>query len=54
MMDEIEYLAIAVRNLYEGGGGKNADFDIVVKFFDTLYASRRLELPLKGALILGY
>jgi hypothetical protein len=54
MMDEIEYLAIAVRNIYEGGGLKNADFDTVVKFFDTLYASRRLDLPLSGVLIVGY
>jgi hypothetical protein len=54
MMDEVEYLAVAVRNVYEAAGVRNADFETVVKFFDTLYASRRLELPLKGILILGY
>ena len=54
MMDEVEYLAIAVRNVYEAAGVKNADFESVVRFFDTLYASRRLQLPLKGVLVLGY
>jgi len=50
MMDEVEYLAIAVRNLY----GKNNDFERVCVFFETLYASRRLEPPLKGILVIGY
>jgi len=54
LMDEVEYLAIAVRNVYVAAKIKNADFDNVLKFFDTLYASRRLTLPLKGILILGY
>ena len=54
MMDEIEYLAIAVRNIYETAGSKSSDFESVVKFFDTLFASRRLNLPLKGILIIGY
>ena len=50
MMDEVEYLALAVRNLYS----KNNDFARVCVFFETLYASRRLEPPLKGILIIGY
>jgi hypothetical protein len=50
MMDEVEYLALAVRNLY----GKSNDFERVCVFFETLYASRRLELPLKGILVVGY
>ncbi|MBN1155831.1 hypothetical protein JXB12_13005 [candidate division KSB1 bacterium] len=50
MMHDIEYCAIAVRNLYI----KNRDFEKVVSFFDTLYASARLKLPLKGVLIIGY
>jgi hypothetical protein len=54
MMDEVEYMAVAVRNVYAAAGSRNADFDSVVKFFDTLYASRRLELPLKGILVIGY
>jgi hypothetical protein len=54
MMDEVQYLAIAVRNLYKAAGINNRDFENVVTFFDTLYASRRLELPLNGILVLGY
>jgi hypothetical protein len=50
MMDEVEYLALAVRNLY----AKNPDFERVCVFFETLYASRRLEPPLKGILVIGY
>ena len=50
MMHDVEYLAIAVRNVYHG----SKDFDRVHTFFDTLYASNRLKLPLKGILIIGY
>jgi len=54
MMDDIEYLGIAVRNVYESSGRKSPDFKQVVTFFDTLYASDRMRLPLKGILIIGY
>ena len=54
MMDEVEYLAIAIRNVYESAGVKSQDFERVVTFFETLYASERVKLPLKGILILGY
>ncbi|WP_199730062.1 hypothetical protein [Paraburkholderia sp. BL17N1] len=54
MMDEVEYLAIAVRNLYKAAGASNPDFDRVVAFFETMYASNRMRLPLKGILIVGY
>src|SRR5262249_50455483 len=50
MMHDVEYLAIAIRNLYKG----SPDFEKVCAFFDTLYASRRLTLPLKGVLVVGY
>jgi hypothetical protein len=50
MMNDVEYLAIAVRNVYQ----RRKDFEIVIRFFDTLYASNRLLLPLKGILIIGY
>jgi hypothetical protein len=54
MMHRVEYLAIAVRNIYEAGTQKSRDFERVVGFFDTLYASNRLQLPLKGVLVIGY
>lgn len=53
-MDEVEYLAIGVGNVHEAAGIKNRDFESVVTWFEALYASRRLELPLKGVLVVGY
>ncbi len=50
MMQEIEILIIAVRNIYNG----NSDFETVFKFFETMYASNRLSLPLKQIFIIGY
>ena len=50
MMHEVDFLVIAVRNTYS----KNKDFQNVITFFNTLYASERLVLPLKGVLIIGY
>jgi hypothetical protein len=50
MMHEVHYLGIAVRNDYLGSG----DYQIVKTFFETLYASSRLQLPLKGILLIGY
>ena len=50
MMYEVDYLIIALRKDYRG----NSDFQSVINFFDTLYASGRLALPLKGILIIGY
>ena len=45
VMHDIEKLVIAVRN---------DDFETVINFLDTLYTSNRLNLPLKGILIIGY
>ncbi len=50
MMRNVEYLAIAIRNIYRS----SKDFEKVFMFFDTLYKSNRLSLPLKGVLIIGY
>jgi len=50
MMHDVKYCAIAVRNLYIN----SPDFEHVVSFFETLYASNRLHLPLAGVLIIGY
>lgn len=54
MMKDVAHLGIAVRNLYEGGGAKSRDFERVVTFFDTLYASNRLKLPLTSVVVIGY
>ena len=50
MMPDAKYLVIAVRNDYKGQN----DFKIVNTFMETLQASDRLVIPLKGILIIGY
>jgi len=50
MMHEVKYLAIAIRKVYRG----DKNFETVCRFFDTLYASKRLTLPLEGILVIGY
>jgi len=51
MMHGVDYLVVAVRNVYRN---KQKDFERVLTHFDTLYASGRLRLPLKGILVIGY
>lgn len=50
MMNNVYYLVIAIRNRYRTSN----DFEKVNSFIETLYASNRLTLPLKGILIIGY
>jgi hypothetical protein len=50
MMHDVDYCAIAVRNRYITVN----DYESVLSFFETLYASNRLKLPLKGVLLVGY
>lgn len=50
MMFDVEYLVLAVRNIYR----KHDDFQRVYTFLETLYISNRLQLPLKGILLIGY
>ena len=50
VMPGISFAVVAVRNVYKG----TKDFEKVIGFLDTLYASGRLKLPLDGVLIIGY
>lgn len=50
MMQDVDYLGVAIRNTYKS----SKDFEKVFTFFDTLYKSNRIQLPLKGVLIIGY
>jgi hypothetical protein len=50
MRAHVEYLVLGIRRIYR----TSKDFEKVVTFFDTLYASDRLQLPLKGILVIGY
>ena len=54
MMNEAEYLVIAVRNIYATKSSASKDFEKIEQFFDTLYQSERLQLPLSGILLIGY
>ena len=50
MMPSVDYLILAVRNDYRGGD----DFSRIFQFFETLYINGRLQLPLKGIVLIGY
>jgi len=50
MMHDVLHLAIAVRNSYRSSD----DFAKIENFLETLYVSGRLQLPLKGILLIGY
>jgi hypothetical protein len=50
MMHDVQNLAIAVRNSYRGSD----DFTKIEGFLETLYVSGRIQLPLKGILLVGY
>ncbi len=50
MMPSVDYLMLAVRNDYRG----NDDFSKIFQFLETLYINGRLQLPLKGIVLIGY
>ena len=54
VMQDVDYLVIAVRNIYKTKSSSSKDFEKIMKFLDTLYASSVLNLPLNGILIVGY
>ena len=49
-MVEVDKLCIAVRNKYKNSN----DFEKVCKFFEVMFLSNRLGIPLNGLLIIGY
>ncbi|MBO6208210.1 MAG: hypothetical protein J6O73_14890 [Lachnospiraceae bacterium] len=54
MMQDVDYLCIAVRNEYMNGATLSKDFEKVVTYFETLYLSDRIKIALKGILVIGY
>ena len=50
IMVNVDYCIIAVRDTYL----KQKDFEKVKDFFDSMYVSGRMNIPLKGLLIVGY
>lgn len=57
-MTDVKYLCIAVEEEYkymsEGKVKIQKDFEKICAFFDSLYTSGRLGIPLEGLLIIGY
>lgn len=50
VMQDVDHAVIAIRQDYRGSD----DFQKVITFVETIYASNRLVLPLKSLLIIGY
>ena len=50
IMADVDYCVIAVCNIYL----KSNDFEKVKGFFDSMYASDRMKIPLQGLLLIGY
>jgi hypothetical protein len=50
MMPSVEYLILAVRNHYFNSD----DFKAIYQFLETLYINGRLQLPLRGIVLIGY
>jgi hypothetical protein len=49
-MQDAKHLVICVRNDYRGAD----DFSKVRSFFETLYVSNRIKLPLESVVLVGY
>ncbi len=50
MMQDVRYFCVAVKNKYR----TSKDFDKVCSFFQALYVSNRMSIPLEGVLVIGY
>ncbi len=55
MMQGVKYFCVAVKNLYcPSKNIKSKDFEKVCSFFQALYVSNRMQIPLEGVLVIGY
>ena len=50
MMVETDYLVLAVRQRYNNRN----DYEVVSKFLDAIYLTKKVKLDLKGVLLVGY
>ena len=50
VMVNVDYLVLAVSNLYKGSN----DFEKICVWLETIYATNRIKLSLKGILLVGY
>ena len=54
LMVDAVYLVLAMMLHYSGGGALTRSYEATRGRIDAIYASERLKLPLKGALLIGY
>lgn len=54
VMQNTDYLVIAVRKLHQHASRYEQDFTKIITFIDSLYVSSKFKIPLKGILIIGY
>jgi hypothetical protein len=55
MVVNADYLVLAVRKIYQSKtGGASPDYKIVYDALDTIYSSGRIQLDLRGILLIGY
>ncbi|MBQ9254465.1 MAG: hypothetical protein IJ180_06820 [Bacteroidales bacterium] len=54
LMLNVEYLVLAVCNVYKMKTGENYDFEYCYNFINTIYNSDRVSLSLKSILLIGY
>lgn len=50
LLPDVQYLVVAMSQVYHA----SRDYEKVCADFDTLYATTRFSLPLRGVLVLGY
>lgn len=50
----VEYVVIVVLKIYKDSKGIHPHYDKIKKYFEALYASNRMTIPLKGVLLIGY
>ena len=50
MMQGVRFFCVAVKNKYRS----SKDFEKVCNFFQALYVSNRMDIPLEGVLVIGY
>jgi hypothetical protein len=51
-MQDVNHIAIALRLRY--GKTQHEDFEAACSYFDALYASGRMQFPIKSLLLIGY
>ena len=57
MMIDTDYLILAVKNVYRNNKITKTvtkDFEKINEFIETIYLTKKIDLDLKGILLIGY